>query len=358
MKDERPCLVILTPGFPKDKEDSTCLPSQQNFIKAINRNFPAVRIIIISFQYPFTRSAYNWKGNNVFAFGGSNKGKLYRLVLWRKVWQQLKKIKRDNNIIGLLSFWCGDCALIANRFAKRYGHSHYCWILGRDAQKDNKYVKRSQIKGANLLALSDFIQDEFAKNHAIRPAHVIPLGIDINEFKDPSQKKDIDVLAAGSLIPLKQFEVFIAVIAMLQKDFPAIKAVLCGDGAEMNNLQALIEKLSLQENILLTGEKSHAELLTIMQRSKIFLHPSSYEGFGVVCLEALYAGTPVISFCRPMHSAIQNWHIVTTKEAMTEKTKELLLQPSAIEKILPYTIDDTARSVMQLFGIEFIAKPV
>jgi len=116
-------------------------------------------------------------------------------------------------------------------------------------------------------------------------------------------------------------------------------------------LEGLIAKSGLQENITLTGELPHHELLQLMQQTKVFLHPSSYEGFGVVCLEALYSGAVVISFVKPMQMDIKNWHIVNTKEEMTQKTLEILQYPYAVyERVTVFTIDDTAKKMMELFG--------
>ena len=55
-----------------------------------------------------------------------------------------------------------------------------------------------------------------------------------------------------------------------------------------------------------------------MQRTKIFLHTSSYEGFSGACLEALYAGAHVISFCEPMKQKIDHWHIVKDEKEMLD----------------------------------------
>ncbi|MBK9485561.1 MAG: hypothetical protein IPO01_10185 [Chitinophagaceae bacterium] len=63
------------------------------------------------------------------------------------------------------------------------------------------------MKAEELIALSDFLQTEFEKNYGIKPAFVIPPGIDSKQFISPIKEKDIDLLAAGSLIPLKQFEI-------------------------------------------------------------------------------------------------------------------------------------------------------
>src|SRR4029077_10241981 len=104
----------------------------------------------------------------------------------------------------------------------------------------------------------------------------------------------------------------------------AINAMLCGKGAQEMQLQKLILHYQLQNNILLIGEKSHPETLRLMQRTKVFLHTSNYEGFSTVCLEALYAGCHVISFIKPMQHNIDHWHIVQTKEQMLQKALYLL----------------------------------
>ena len=87
-----------------------------------------------------------------------------------------------------------------------------------------------------------------------------------------------------------------------------------------------------------------------MQRSKILLHPSSYEGFSGVCQEALSAGVQVVSFCRAMKYEIKNWHIVTDKEEMKKRIFSILQNtdqyfPSAFT----FSINDTAKAFAQLF---------
>jgi hypothetical protein len=89
-----------------------------------------------------------------------------------------------------------------------------------------------------------------------------------------------------------------------------------------------------------------------MQRGKVFLHTSSYEGFGVVCLEALYSGAEVISFVRPMKMGIENWHIVYGKEEMIQKATEILQNPKSESKsIIPYSIDQSVQKMGELFSL-------
>ena len=87
-----------------------------------------------------------------------------------------------------------------------------------------------------------------------------------------------------------------------------------------------------------------------MQRAKLFLHPSSYEGFGVVCLEVLYGGASVISFVKPMNQNIKDWHTVKTKEEMKEKAMKILQQTNTDHSpVLPFLISDCAKAFGRLF---------
>ncbi len=348
-KDEK-TLIILTPGFPKDEADSTCLPMQQQLIRALKETDPKLNIIVLSFQYPYHTKTYTWFNTRVIPFNGRNKGGVPRLLLRRKINIALEKIHNETPITGLLSFWYGECAAVGKQFADKYGLKHYCWILGQDAKKENKYPKRIQLKPTELIALSDFLQTEFEKNHGIKPHHIITSGIDSTQFNANKKEKDIAILGVGSLIPLKQYELFLEVIAEIKNQLPGIKAMLIGKGQEKDRLQMLITQLGLQSSITLTGELSYQEVLDQMQRAKILLHPSSYEGFSGVCLEALYAGAHVISFCKAMNQEINHWHIVASKEEMKEKAVSILSNPATIYKrVIVASMEDNAKKMTSLF---------
>ena len=342
--------IILTPGFPKDESDSTCLPAQQLFVKMLKEQYPLLDVIVLTFQYPFAASVYQWHNCRVIALGGKGKGKLFRLMLWHSAWKKLKALTKGKTVLGLLSFWCGECALLANRFGKKHHIQHLCWILGQDAKSENNYVQRIKPKAKELIAMSDFLQNTFFANHGIKPAVVIPNGIDPRSFPEKPLTRDIDILGAGSLIPLKQYEIFISIIANIKKTIPGIKAVICGKGPEANSLKVLINNEGLQENIKLMGELAHQEVLRLMQRSSLFLHTSNYEGFGSVCIEALYAGAHVVSFNYPMKTSIAHWQQATNPEMMLQMCLNILQQKDIEHNsVYPLLMEDSVTKMMQLF---------
>lgn len=344
-------LIILTPGFPANEEDSACLPWMQNIVRNLCKSYPGLSITVMSLQYPYSKKPYKWEGITVIPFGGANKGGLTKLVLRNKVSRKLNQFYRQKEFAGILSFWYGECARAGHLFAKRKGQVHFCWIAGQDAKKENTFPAKLNIKAENLVAGSDFLRDHFTKNHHVKPGTVIVPGVDPSPFGDNISVRDIDLLAVGSLIPLKQYEVFIEVARSIATAIPNIKAVLIGKGPEMKKISDLINNYSLQQNVYLAGELPYTEVLQYMKRAKVFLHPSSYEGFGCVCTEALYAGASVVRFTKPMEKEMKNTVTVNSVEEMVTATKKLLSQNSPAISTNEYPIENTVRSIARLFGL-------
>jgi len=343
-------LVILSPGFPENEADSTCVPAQQVFVRNLKKNFPGLNIIVLAFQYPFISSEYQWNGVKVIAFGGKNRGGIFRVFNWIQVWFTLKKLNRQYQLIGLLSFWMGECTLVASRFAKRHKLKYYSWVLGQDAKQWNKYFGYIKPKPESLIALSDFIASEFKRNYDIEPAHVIPVGIDLSMFSRVEQERDIDILGTGSLIPLKQYFLLVNIVSVLRESMPNVKTVICGNGPEMDSLKTMVANLDLENNVFLMGELPHGDVLKLMERTKVFVHTSAYEGFGVVCLEALYAGAQVVSFVKPMQAEIKNWHYAYMQDDMLKIVKGLLESPAIDHSsVAPYVVKDSNDAIMKLF---------
>lgn len=342
--------VILTPGFPIDENDSTCLPFIQSFVKNFSQINSDFTIRVIAFQYPFYKTNYVWNGIEVIGFHGKNKGGIQRILMWARVWYHLKKIKKENEIVGLLSFWLGECALVGKYFSKLNSLKHFCWLQGQDAKKGNRYVRLIRPESDYLIAISDFIAQTFLENFAIHIPNIITSGIDISAYSSNIKNKDIDIIGAGSLIPLKRYALFIDIIFEIRKSIPELKVLLCGKGFEKETLKEQIDKLNLHKTILLTGELPHRDLLQMMQRSKLFLHTSTYEGFSTVCAEALYAGCSVLSFNKPMNNSIENWKIVKDKNEAIKYCIDLLKKPNTrFNSVLTNSIEDTAKKIRALY---------
>ena len=343
-------LLILIPGFPKDENDSTCLPFPQAFVRNMHRRYPELKLRVMAFQYPFFAGSYNWNGIQVEAFNGRNRGNIQRLFLWKRIWKRMNALCKVERPSGILNFWLGETALLAKKLSEKYSIPYYTWMMGQDALSGNRYMRLVKPRADTLIAVSDFNADMFSKHYGFRPALTIPPGIDATLFKTGKSDRDIDVLGAGSLISLKQFQVFVECVARLVVKRPHLKAILCGSGPEREHIEALIRKLGIEKNIILSGEIAHSEVLSLMQRTKVFLHPSKYEGFSTVCAEALFAGAGVISFVRPMKADFKHWQIAETEQEMTELASAFLNDPALDHHpVLTYPMDETCDRILSLY---------
>jgi len=345
-------LLILSPGFPANEADTACLPFPQLFVKTLKELQPSLKVIVLAFQYPFVKSCYQWHNVQVISFGGSNKGKLSRLLVWKAVWKKINRIAKEYSVVGILNFWLGECGLLGKYAARKHAVPFFTWLLGQDARANNRYFSLIKPTGHQLIALSDFIAAEMERNYHVRPANIIPPGIDLKNKPIAGLTRDIDLLGAGSLIPLKQYDVFIRIVSKLTAYHPKLKAVICGKGGEQNRLQKMITEAGLSANVGLCGELEHDAVIALMQRAKIFLHPSAYEGYGVVMAEALYAGAHVVAFYKPMNNVYRQQHIVQTEDEMAATVNALLNDCNRRqESILTASIEFSCKKVLQLFGM-------
>jgi glycosyltransferase involved in cell wall biosynthesis len=75
---------------------------------------------------------------------------------------------------------------------------------------------------------------------------------------------------------------------------PDVGLVVGGDGAARDRVRARVHELGLAERVALPGTLSRAQVAWAMRHAEVFVLPSRVEPFGIVVVEALHAGRPVI----------------------------------------------------------------
>jgi glycosyltransferase involved in cell wall biosynthesis len=343
-------LLIITPGFPADEDDTDCLPAVQQFILSHRHVYSDVKISIIALHYPADRKEYAWNGHDVYALANDNKGGIHKLLSFFRINRIVKQIQKQFPVDGILCFWLSDTALVAKLFAKKLGVPYLIWMHGQDAKAGNKYVQLVNPGMERLAAISEQQRNIFTNAYGQTPAHLIHNGINEAVFPPFNEhERAIGLLAVGSLILLKQYHLFIELVEYLKNSgFNAIKTMLVGEGPLENKLKQEINARGLEDNIILTGKIPHNEVLRLMNDAKIFIHPSSYEGHSTVMLEALYSGCKLVSFLPVGTGVVPNHTVCTGIEQMKEVCLDLLsnAQPHTRVKFA-----DMKDSVKQVHGI-------
>lgn len=126
---------------------------------------------------------------------------------------------------------------------------------------------------------------------------VIPHGIDANLFT-PKQSYSATcrrLISVARLTKWKGHADLIKAFSLLQPKYPDISLDIYGDGVDRPQLEGLIAELKLTASVRLCGSISHHDLFQKMIQYDLFVLPSTSEAFGLVFLEAMALGLPVVA---------------------------------------------------------------
>jgi glycosyltransferase involved in cell wall biosynthesis len=132
---------------------------------------------------------------------------------------------------------------------------------------------------------------------------VIPFGVDTDFFRPLDVYKDeniFQILSVGYLIERKGFEYLIKAMPLVLKEHKQARLKIVGSGPLESKLKELIYELDLGDEVEIVKNVSDEELLMIYNSADLFVLPSivdsqgNTEGLGVVLLEAMACGLPVI----------------------------------------------------------------
>ncbi len=168
-----------------------------------------------------------------------------------------------------------------------------------------KAVERGLFSFERHISVSQKTRLDLLNAGLRRPVHLVPNGVDLGFINSVRPSIiDSDFLFVGRLIPEKGVDFLLRALAVLKAEIPDFRAVIVGDGPERGKLENLSRELGLNENVLFTGFlRDYADVIALMKSSKVFTFPSRREGFGMVVLEAMASGLPVVTVNHPMNAS-------------------------------------------------------
>ncbi|MEJ2281125.1 MAG: glycosyltransferase family 4 protein [Candidatus Bathyarchaeota archaeon] len=159
-----------------------------------------------------------------------------------------------------------------------------------------------------VIVCSHSMKDEIC-NHFNIPAEkvdVIPNAIDATKYHTSSDRGSVRqrfgvgwgeklVLCVGRLVPQKGIEYFIRAIPKIAQRFPEAKYIIVGEGWSRDILEAEARASGYAHKIKFTGFASDQDVINLMSSADVLVVPSIYEPFGIVALEGMATGVPVVA---------------------------------------------------------------
>ncbi|MFC4524128.1 glycosyltransferase family 4 protein [Cupriavidus pinatubonensis] len=171
-------------------------------------------------------------------------------------------------------------------------HCHFDEDLGRRARRFARRLAARYCK--HVVVLTE--RDRLRWIEALQPRSnviTIPNPLPFPFPGQPAPRTSQTVLAMGRLVDAKGFDVLIRAWQRVSSEAPGWKLVVHGEGEERAALTALIEEVGLQDSVSLPGICLDAT--EAYRSASIFCLSSRYEGFGLVLIEAMAFGLPIVS---------------------------------------------------------------
>lgn len=326
-------IAFLTPGFGADEADTNCVPAIQDFLLGLRERQPNLELTVFSLRYPHTRARYSWYGIDVFPANGRQLGFPAVVPSWTRLAGSFVQATRRRPVHLIHSFWLGECAMIGELLSRFYGIPHVVTLMGQEVNRENRYARLLKCRSTTFVAVSQFQRRHLLSQCGNDVHHVIPWGIPELKMKDAGAR-DIDVLGVGSLTDVKDFDTFLNVVSLVRSTRPALTCHIAGEGPNLSLLKARARALGLGDVIKFEGWIPREHVFELMLRSRVLLHTSRFESFGLVFAEARACGARIVS--RPVGIAESGptWFVSDDPQGMAAAVSRYLKDPSPAKAIL------------------------
>jgi glycosyltransferase involved in cell wall biosynthesis len=186
------------------------------------------------------------------------------------------------------------------------------------------------------------------RNVAVITGSIRPAG-------DALESRPVDLIFLGRLVARKQPEQFLRIARWLTSARPSLRAMMVGDGPELDSLQREARRLGIVDNVEFTGHRD--DVSELLRRSKVFVLTSQSEGMPIALLEAMGCGVPPVAadvgeVSDVVVSGVNGWLVRPNDlEEYVQRITELLDEPLRWRRL-----SNAAReSATELSGVESVA---
>lgn len=224
--------------------------------------------------------------------------KYYSMVMKKMVKKVIEK-EGNPDLIHIHSALDAGIAYVKSKLKMPYVITEHStkYSRGMIGKAQKKYLNKLFENARRVMVVGNGLKGELSKYISNEKIEVMynPVVMPSYEIKDDKNKSKFRFFSLGFLTKKKGMDALIEAFNSNKEKFKDIELFIGGAGEEFNNLKQLIDEYELSENIFLLGSLNREEVAFNMKNCDCFVLPSRFETFGIVYVEAMYYGKPVIA---------------------------------------------------------------
>lgn len=241
-----------------------------------------------------------WNGWKIPKFPRANRWLWMRWTL-RLYEHYIQAAGRPDLVHAHSAIWAGAAAAeIKRRFGVPYVVTEHAsaYGLGQIHARETKPIRTAFQNASQILTVSEALAGDIKHFTNARPVQVMPNLVDTSFFVPPPDTRSASpfrLLTVAYLHKKKAIDVLLCAYARaLAQGVDGILEI-GGDGLERIALTNLAKQLGIEDRVRFLGLLSRSQVREAMQRANVLILPSHVEPFGVVLIEAMATGLPVIA---------------------------------------------------------------
>jgi glycosyltransferase involved in cell wall biosynthesis len=203
-----------------------------------------------------------------------------------------------------------DLPLIFTFHTQYWEYTHYV-PFPQEAIQDflknavHRWLKDFMQKCQHIIIPSESIKEILVRDYGLEERYtVIPTGTDLEPYacadhdalrKERGWQNETVLISVGRLAPEKNWDTLLRAFARLSPQRPDLRLVLIGDGPAKAALETLSVELGIAEHITFTGSLAFEDVPCHLKAADVFVFASVTETQGLVTIEAMAAGLPIVA---------------------------------------------------------------
>ena len=170
--------------------------------------------------------------------------------------------------------------------------------MALQSRLEAKHAQRADL----VITISQYCAKRLADLYGVKNSVVVPELIDLDSWQNlfranptAPDPRAFTILCVCRFYPRKRVEVLLRSAALLRDRIPQFELRIVGNGPENARLRQIASDLRLESSVRWLGDVNRETLAAEYGRSDVFCLPSVQEGFGIVFLEAMAAGKPIVA---------------------------------------------------------------